>query len=99
MLEGRTKQPVYELETRDKRFVGYHLIIAIAAVFVGSTFGPLQALEFSNVDLYQYLDPVLKSLMDLLGESPRAVSYRRFAAEKWRYRRECDGYSGRQPAQ
>ncbi len=56
MLEGRTKQPVYELETRDKRFVGYHLIIAIAAVFVGSTFGPLQALEHAGLDLYPQMD-------------------------------------------
>lgn len=63
MLEKRITQPSYELEKKDRRFVGYHLIVAIAALTVGSTFGPLQALEHAGIDLYPSLD-------FLLGSSP-----------------------------
>ena len=51
----------YQLTRFERRFIGGHLLIAIIALGIGSLIGPLQALEFSNVDLYQYLDPVLKS--------------------------------------
>ena len=37
------------------------MFIAIVALGIGSLIGPLQALEFSNVDLYKYLEPVLQS--------------------------------------
>ncbi len=56
-----TARQGYELTRWERRFIGGHLIIAITALAIGSLIGPLQALEFSNVDLYQYLEPVLKS--------------------------------------
>lgn len=56
-----TGQPGYELTPWERKFVGIHLLIAIVALGIGSLIGPLQALEYSNVDLYQYLEPVLKS--------------------------------------
>ena len=51
----------YELTGQEKRFIGWHILVAIIALFVGSLFGPLQAFEFSGWDLYQYLAPALKS--------------------------------------
>lgn len=51
----------YEMTPQEKRFVAAHIYIAIAALFVGSLFGPLQAFEYSGVDFYQYLDPIIKS--------------------------------------
>ena len=50
----------YQITKEDKKSIGWHLAIAIASLFVGSLFGPLQALEFSDLNLYQYLDPLLK---------------------------------------
>ncbi|MDY7101759.1 MAG: b(o/a)3-type cytochrome-c oxidase subunit 1 [Actinomycetota bacterium] len=58
---GATASKTYEMTRAEKRFVGYHIWIAVAALTVGSLFGPLQALQYSNVDLYQYLEPVFKS--------------------------------------
>jgi cytochrome c oxidase subunit 1 len=51
----------YELTRAERRFVGWHILVATIALFVGSLMGPLQALEFSGLDLYQYLKPVLQS--------------------------------------
>ncbi|MGH1504584.1 MAG: b(o/a)3-type cytochrome-c oxidase subunit 1 [Acidimicrobiales bacterium] len=51
----------YELTPTEKRFIGAHLFVAIVAVLVGSLMGPLQAFEFSGLDLYPYLEPVIKS--------------------------------------
>jgi cytochrome c oxidase subunit 1 len=51
-------QPTYEMTGREKRFVGLHLVVAIFALAVGSLFGPLQAFEWSGLDLYQYLEPI-----------------------------------------
>jgi cytochrome c oxidase subunit 1 len=48
----------YDLTKQDKRFVGLHLLVATAALFVGSLFGPLQAFEWSGLDLYQFLEPI-----------------------------------------
>ncbi len=56
-----TGRPGYELSPWERRFIGIHIFIAIVALAIGSLIGPLQALEYSNVDLYQYLEPVLKS--------------------------------------
>jgi cytochrome c oxidase subunit 1 len=50
-----------QLTTQEKKFVGWHILVAIVALIVGSLFGPLQALEFSGLNLYQYLDPVIQS--------------------------------------
>ncbi len=50
-----------DLTPGEKKFVGQHLIVAFAALMVGSFFGPLQSLEFGGLDLYPYLEPVIKS--------------------------------------
>lgn len=54
-------RPGYVLSPWERKFIGAHLFVAIVALGIGSMMGPLQALEYSNVDLYQYLEPVLKS--------------------------------------
>jgi cytochrome c oxidase subunit 1 len=54
-------RPGYELTPWERKLIGVHLLVAIVALGIGSLMGPLQALEYSNVDLYQYLEPVLKS--------------------------------------
>lgn len=51
----------YELTAKERSFIARHLYVAIAALTVGSIFGPLQAFEFSGIDLYKYLDPIIKS--------------------------------------
>lgn len=51
----------YQLTKEDKRFIGWHILVAVIALFVGSLFGPLQALEFSGLNLYQYVEPLLQS--------------------------------------
>ncbi|MCB1000522.1 MAG: b(o/a)3-type cytochrome-c oxidase subunit 1 [Ilumatobacteraceae bacterium] len=54
-------KPPYQLSPQERKFIGWHMIVAIAALFVGSLFGPLQAFEFSGLNLYQYIEPVFKS--------------------------------------
>ncbi len=56
----RTSTP-YQLSPSERRFVGIHIIVAITALLVGSLFGPLQAFQFSGLDLYPYLEPVIQS--------------------------------------
>ncbi|MFM8322807.1 MAG: b(o/a)3-type cytochrome-c oxidase subunit 1 [Chloroflexota bacterium] len=51
----------YKLPVSDKRFIGWHLIVAITALAIGSLFGPLQAFEHAGWDLYPYLQPIFKS--------------------------------------
>jgi cytochrome c oxidase subunit I len=51
----------YDLTRNEKRFVGWHLLVAIIALFVGSLMGPLQAFEYSGLDLYGYLEPVIQN--------------------------------------
>jgi cytochrome c oxidase subunit 1 len=53
-----TQQPTYELTRQDKRFVGLHILVAVVALAIGSLFGPLQAFEWTGLDLYQYLDGI-----------------------------------------
>ena len=50
-----------ELDGWEKRFVGAHLAVAIVALCVGSLMGPLQAFQFSGLDLYPLLEPVIRS--------------------------------------
>ena len=50
----------YQLSRQERRFIGWHMLIAIIALLVGSLFGPLQAFEFSGLDLYQYIAPIIK---------------------------------------
>ncbi len=51
----------FDLSPADKRFIGWHLLVAIAALLVGSLMGPLQAFQFSGLDVYPYLEPVIRS--------------------------------------
>lgn len=55
------KKTGYQISKEDKRFIGWHMLVAVLALLVGSLFGPLQALEFSGWNLYQYLSPLLES--------------------------------------
>ncbi|NND02148.1 MAG: cytochrome C oxidase subunit I, partial [Acidimicrobiia bacterium] len=48
----------YEVTREEKRFVAHHLFVAIVALSVGSLFGPLQAWEWSGLDLYGLLEPI-----------------------------------------
>ncbi len=58
MLTRETTQAPYELTKADKRFVGAHLVVAVLALSIGSLFGPLQAFEWSGLDLYGLLEPI-----------------------------------------
>ena len=53
--------PGYELTAQERKFVGLHLAVAIAALMIGSLMGPLQAFQFSGLDLYPYLEPIIQS--------------------------------------
>ncbi len=50
-----------ELTPEERRFVGLHILVAVIALVIGSLMGPLQAFEFSGLDLYEYLEPVIQS--------------------------------------
>ncbi len=50
-----------ELTPEERRFVGLHILVAVVALMIGSLMGPLQAFEFSGLDLYPYLAPVIQS--------------------------------------
>jgi cytochrome c oxidase subunit 1 len=56
-----TGRPGYELTRWERRFIGGHLFVAIVALGIGSLIGPLQALQYSWPELYDYLDPILQS--------------------------------------
>jgi len=49
----------FEMTASGKRFIGWHLIVAIAALSIGSLFGPMQALEHGGMDLYPLLKPLM----------------------------------------
>ncbi len=55
MIEDRTTQPTRELNKGEKRFIGYHVIFAVAALSLGIQYGPMQALEHAGLDLYPSL--------------------------------------------
>jgi len=55
MIEDRATQATSELNKGEKRFIGYHLIFAIAALSLGIQYGPMQALEHAGLDLYPKL--------------------------------------------
>ena len=50
----------YELTTKEKRFIGWHILVAVLALLIGSLMGPLQSFEFSGLNLYRYLEPILQ---------------------------------------
>ena len=51
----------FDLSESEKTFVGLHILIAIIALMIGSLMGPLQAFQYSGLDLYPYLEPVIQS--------------------------------------
>jgi len=61
MEATQTLPPKYELPAGDKRFIGLHMLFGLIALGLGTLFGPLQALEHAGLDLYPYLQPLLKS--------------------------------------
>jgi cytochrome c oxidase subunit I len=54
-------RPAYELTRQDKRFIGWHVLVAIVALAIGSLFGPLQSFQFAGLDVYPLLRPVIQS--------------------------------------
>jgi len=60
-LAGTKFDTGYDLSPTEKRFISLHILVAVVALMIGSIFGPLQAFEFSGLDLYPYLEPVIKS--------------------------------------
>ena len=53
--------PTYELTKSEKSFISLHLLFAFIALGIGTFFGPLQAFEYSGVDFYPYLEPIIQS--------------------------------------
>ncbi len=51
----------YSLSPSEKRFVGWHLAVAIFALGLGTLFGPLQAFEHAGWDVYPFLKPLIQS--------------------------------------
>ncbi|RME88946.1 MAG: cytochrome C oxidase subunit I [Anaerolineae bacterium] len=51
----------YTLSSQEKKFVGWHLLIALIALAIGTLFGPLQTFEHAGLDLYPYMKPVIQS--------------------------------------
>ena len=45
----------------EERLTAWHIGIALAALFLGSWFGPLQVLEHAGIELYEKLAPGIKS--------------------------------------
>lgn len=46
---------------REKKFISVQIWVALAALSVGTFFGPFQALEHANIDLYPFLKPLIKT--------------------------------------
>jgi cytochrome c oxidase subunit 1 len=51
----------YQLTDTERRFIGGHVLVAIIALMVGSLMGPLQAFQFSGLDIYPYIEPVIRN--------------------------------------
>lgn len=58
MGERPVGEPTFTFEEKLTR---WHLGIALAALFIGSWFGPLQALEHAGLNLYKFLAPGVKT--------------------------------------
>lgn len=54
-------EPAYRLSRFERRFIGWHMVVAIVALTVGSLFGPFQAFNIAGADVYPHLDPIFKS--------------------------------------
>ena len=62
MLSTNSSATTFEISSSEKKFIGWHLVVAVAALSIGSLFGPLQAFQASSkVDLYKYLKPLFQS--------------------------------------
>lgn len=61
MLAETQLPPPYSISPSDKRFIGWHMIVALLALAIGTLFGPLQAFEHAGWDLYPYIQPLFKS--------------------------------------
>lgn len=46
---------VQTLTQSERKLIAWHLVIAVLALFIGSLFGPLQALNWGGIDLYPSL--------------------------------------------
>jgi len=46
---------------REKRFISVQIWFALAALSVGTFFGPFQALEHADINLYPFLKPLIKT--------------------------------------
>jgi len=51
----------YSLSPKEKSFVSWHLLVAMVALALGTLFGPLQAFEHAGLNLYPFLQPLIKS--------------------------------------
>ena len=49
------------MNTTERRFIGWQVGIALVALAVGTLFGPLQSLEHANIDLYPFIQVLIKS--------------------------------------
>ena len=49
------------LEHPEKKLTLYFFVLGFTALLIGVLFGPLQALNYANIDLYPYLEPVIGS--------------------------------------
>ncbi len=54
-------ESTYQVTPVEKKFIAWHLFVAVVALSIGSLFGPLQAFEGAKIDLYQYLKPLIQS--------------------------------------
>ena len=50
-----------KISLTENRFIGWQLGVALASLALGILFGPLQALEHANINLYPLLVPLLKT--------------------------------------
>ena len=64
MVTETTTAPVYTINKADKKFIGWHVFFAVAALTIGSLFGPLQALQQAGIDWYPSLDFLFISISD-----------------------------------
>lgn len=55
------EQDAYQMTQKEKRFIGTQIFIAVAALMVGSSMGPLQAFNFAGLDIYPAIEPLIKS--------------------------------------
>jgi cytochrome c oxidase subunit 1 len=51
----------HQLTDGERKLIGAHLLVAIVALMIGSLMGPLQAFQFSGLDIYPYLEPLIRN--------------------------------------